>query len=161
MHRSAYGCITIPFLLLAVLVLAWGARNQWVKGDLARTGTVVRGVVTDLRFVASNPAAGTQGSRGGQSRGESPVVLFRTESGESKVMTGSVNRYPPPWTVGEHVDVVYDPADPARADLVSEVSGWAFWFGFWCVAALVPLAIAALPVILRLRERNASAVSSQ
>jgi hypothetical protein len=150
---SAYGCITVPFLLLTALVLGWGARNQWANGDLARHGDVVPGLVTELRYVASNPGTGTQSSRGGQSRGSSPVVTFTTRTGEQLTMIGSVNRYPPPWRVGETIDVIYDPANPARADLRSEVSGWVFWFGFWCVFAAVPLAIAMLPIVMRLRER--------
>ena len=113
-----------------------------------RTGEVVPGRVTELRYVPSNSS--TRSSRGSAN---SPVVAYTTRAGEVRSMVGSVNRYPAPWAVGDTVDVVYFPANPDRVDLVSEVSGWVFWFVIWCVVALVPLAIAFLPIVLKLRER--------
>ena len=151
-HASAYGCITVPLLLLVLLTLGWGGRNQWVAGELMRNGEVVPGRVIELRFVASNPAVVQQSSRGGQSRGESPVVTFTTRDGQESTMIGSVNRRPAPWQVGGTVDVVYDPNDPNHADLVSEVSGWRLWFGVWCAVALLLAALASLPIVLRLRQ---------
>jgi Protein of unknown function (DUF3592) len=154
-HSSAFGCITIPFLLIAIVPLAWGARTQWAKGELARNGTVVQGRVVELRFVASNPAV-TESPRGGggNARGESPVVAFTTQAGEQRSEVGSVNRHPPPWAVGEVVEVVYDPADPTRADLRTEVAGWSLWFAIWCAVAMVPAAIAVLPLVMILRTRR-------
>ncbi len=67
-------------------------------------------------------------------------------------MTGSVNRYPVPWSVGDTVEVVYDPARPERADLKSELDGWMLWLAIWCVVAAVPVVIAMLPVVLFLRQ---------
>ena len=118
-----------------------------------RGGEVVSGRVTELRFVASNPAAGQQSSRGGQARGESPVVAYTTRAGEQRSMIGSVNRYPAPWKIGDTVDVVYDPANPDRADLRTEVAGWRLWFGIWCAVAVLPAAFAMVPIVLRLRQR--------
>jgi len=153
-HASAYGCITVPFLLLVLLTLGWGGRNQWAAGELARTGVVVPGRVIELRFVASNPAVVQQSSRGGQSRGESPVVTFTARDGKERTMIGSVNRRPAPWELGGTVDVVYDPEDPSHADLVSEVSGWRLWFGVWCAVALLLAAVASLPIVLRRRQSH-------
>ena len=151
-HGSAFGCITLPFLLLALLPLAWGARNSWQAGQLERQGTVVDGRVIELRHVPSNPTVRSQ-----RSSTASPVVRFTTTGGESRVVVGSVNRGPAPWRVGDTVQVVYDPRQPARADLQSEVSGWRFWLAIWCVVALVPLAIALAPVVLLVRERRSTA----
>lgn len=151
-HSSAYGCITVPFLLLVLLTLGWGARNQWIAGALARGGEVVQGRVIELRFVASNPAVVRQSSRGGQARGESPVVTFTARDGKERTMIGSVNRRPAPWEVGGTVDVVYDPGDPSHADLLTEVAGWRLWFAVWCAVALLLAAIASLPIVLRLRQ---------
>jgi hypothetical protein len=153
-HGSAFGCITIPFLLIAIVTLAWGGRTQWANGVLARTGDVVPGRVIELRFVASNPSAG-ESTRGGRARGESPVVTFTTRAGETRSVVGSVNRHPAPWAVGQVVEVVYDPANPSRADLRTEVTGWRLWFGIWCAVAAVPAAIACLPFVLLLRQRRA------
>jgi Protein of unknown function (DUF3592) len=151
-HPSAYGCITVPFLLLVLLTLGWGARNQWIAGELMRGGEVVSGRVIELRFVASNGAVVSNSTRGGSGRGESPVVTFTTREGHQRTAIGSVNRKPAPWQVGGTVDVVYDPKDPGRADLVTEVSSWRLWFGMWCVIALLLAGIASLPIVFRLRQ---------
>jgi len=155
-HGSAFGCITVPFLLIAIIPLAWGARGQWMKGDLLRNGEAVAGRVTELQHVSSNPSVSRVSTRGGTARGVSPVVAFATRAGEQRSAVGSVNRFPAPWAVGDMVDVVYDPSNPARADLSSEVAGWRLWFGIWCVVALLPFAIACLPIVLLLRQRSKS-----
>jgi Protein of unknown function (DUF3592) len=153
-HPSAFGCITVPFLLTAAITLAWGARTQWAKGELVRHGDVVAGRVTELRFVASNPAVVESPRGGGRARGESPVVRFTTRAGEERTMVGSVNRHPAPWAVGEVVEVVYDPANPSRADVRTEIAGWSRWFGIWCAVAAVPAAIACLPLAMMRRQRR-------
>ena len=130
-----------------MIPLGWGAKNQWENGTLARTGEVVPGRVTELRYVASNSSASTR-----KGSPQSPVVSYTTRAGEARSMVGSVNRYPVPWAVGDTVEIVYDAANPDRVDLRSEVSGWVFWFVIWCAVALVPVAIAMLPVVLKLRE---------
>ena len=50
-HRvrpNAFGCITIPFLLVALIPLGYGARSQWSNGTLMREGEVVEGRVVEL-----------------------------------------------------------------------------------------------------------------
>jgi hypothetical protein len=153
-HPSAFGCITVPFLLIAIVPLAWGARTQWANRQLARHGEVAPGRVVELRFVASHPSAVT--ARSG-ARGESPVVTFTTRAGEARSAVGSINRYPAPWAVGDLVEVVYDPANPSRADLRTELDVWPLWLGIWCALAALPAAIASLPIILLLRQRRAPA----
>jgi hypothetical protein len=153
-RASAFGCITVPFLLIACIPLAWGARANWMNGQLARSGEVVPGRVIELRYVEGNPSMARQGTRGGSARGESPVVTFMTRAGEARTAMGSVNRFPAPWAVGDTVEVVYDPANPGRADLRTEVAGWRLWFGIWCGVAVLPAIIAFLPVALRIRQRQ-------
>jgi hypothetical protein len=147
-HASAYGCITVPFLLLACVPLIWGARNSWIDGQLARDGVVAQGRVVGLRHVPRNPTISSFESDRSRSA-ESPVVMFTMRGGEVRTMVGSVNRSPTPWKVGDIVEVVYDPVDPARADLRSELAGWRRWLGIWCAVAAVPLCIAVLPLVLR------------
>lgn len=147
---SAFGCITIPFLLLALIPLGYGARSQWSNRALLRVGEVVEGRVTAVDYVPTNSA-----TRNGRGSAMSPTVTFTTRTGLQRTMVGSVNRYPVPWSVGETVDVVYDPARPERADLLSELEGWTFWLPIWCLVAAVPLAIAMSPVVMWLRQRPA------
>lgn len=149
---SAYGCITVPFLLIACIALAWGARSSWNNGQLARDGVVVTGRVVELRHVPGNPSISSFES-GSRSK-ESAVATFTTRAGESRTVVSSVNRSPPPWKVGETVEVVYDQANPARADLRSELTNWRLWFGVWCAVALLPVAIASLPVVAAIRHRR-------
>lgn len=144
----------MPFLLLALVTLAWGGRARWEAGALARYGEVVQGRVIDVRYVPGNPAVARQSSRRGQARGESPVVSYTTRAGEPRTLIGSVNRYPVPWKAGDAIEVVYDPANPQHADVRAEVTGWVLWFVIWCTLAALLMAIASLPIILRLRERR-------
>jgi hypothetical protein len=99
-------------------------------------------------------------SRGGNARGESPVATFTTRAGEERTVVGSMNRYPPPWKVGQPVDIVYDAANPERADLLEEVGGWRWWFAMWCGAAAVFVAIAMLPVGFLMRQRRRQRTTS-
>jgi hypothetical protein len=152
---NAFGCLTVPFLLIALVPLGWGARAQWTKGALLRSGEAVPGTVVELRYVASNPSATRAGGqRSGKRSGQCAVTAFATRAGERRTVVSSVNRYPEPWKQGDVVDVVYDPADPASADLRTELEGWRLWFAIWCAVALLPLAIASAPVVLWLRERR-------
>jgi hypothetical protein len=148
-RASAFGCITVPFLLIACIPLAWGARANWANGQLVRSGEVVPGRVIEVRYVAGNPSVRLRRESGG-----SPVVTFTTRAGEARTVVGRVNRYPAPWAVGETVDVVYDPANPDRADLRTEVAGWRLWIGIWCLVAAVPATIAFLPIALLIRQRR-------
>jgi len=146
---NAFGCLTVPFLLIALVPLGWGARSQWTKGALLRSGEAVTGTVVELRHVPGNPI-----SRSGRRSSSSAVATFATRGGERRTLVSSVNRGPAPWKVGDVVDVVYDPADSQRADLRSELEGWRRWFAIWVAVSLLPLAIAAAPVVLWLRERR-------
>jgi hypothetical protein len=148
-RANAFGCITVPFLLIACIPLAWGARASWLDGQLARSGEVVPGRVIELRYVPGNSSVSWRRASGG-----SPVVTFTTRAGEARTAVGSVNRHPAPWVVGETVDVVYDPDNPARADLRTEIAGWRLWIGIWCAVAALPAMIAFLPVAMIIRQRR-------
>jgi hypothetical protein len=149
-QSNAFGCITVPFLLIALIPLGWGARAQWANGELLRGGDIVPGRVIELRHVPGNPSMGDR-----HSSHQSAVVAFTTRRGEERVAVSSLNRGPAPWKVGDSVDVAYDPANPERADLRTEVAGWKLWLGIWCIVALLPAAIASLPFILLIRQRRA------
>lgn len=146
-QSSAFGCITAPFLLVAILVLAWGGRANWQRGQLDRDGASAAGEVIELRRVPTNPTVSTA-----KTSSASAVVRFTTPDGKTRVAVSSTNRAPVPWDVGDEVEVVYDRANPERADLRSETAGWVFWFVIWCVVAGIAVAIAAIPVVMKLRE---------
>ena len=85
------------------------------------------------------------------------MVAFTTRGGAQRTVVGSVNRHPAPWAVGDVVEVVYDPVNPSRADVRTEVAGWRLWFGIWCAVAALPAAIACVPVAMVLRQRRSGA----
>jgi hypothetical protein len=148
-RANSFGCITIPFLLIALVPLTWGARGRWQDGELARHGESVDGQVVAVEYVPSNPSY-----RSNRASAMTPTVTFVTRSGEARRMVGSRNRGPAPWSVGDTVEVVYDPDNPARADLRTELDGWLLGFVIWCVVAVVPTAVAMAPVVLLLRQRR-------
>jgi hypothetical protein len=149
-RSNAFGCITVPFLLIALIPLMWGARGSWQNGELARDGEIVPGRVIDLQYVPSNPSVRTS-----RTSAVSPTVSYTTRQGEARTVTGSVNRGPAPWSVGDTVDVTYDPSNPARADVSSELDNWRLWFAIWCLVAALPTAIALAPVVMLMRQRRA------
>jgi hypothetical protein len=153
-RSSSFGCITVPFLLIALVPLLWGARASWQDGQLLRNGEVAEGRVLELRHVPSNPTVGME-----RTSTSSPVVSYTTQRGEPRTVIGSVNRGPAPWKVGDVVDVTYDPSNPDRADLNSELDHWLWWLVIWCVVAAVPAAFALLPVLLLVRQRRAQRMS--
>jgi hypothetical protein len=150
-NRSAIGCITVPFLLLALVPLAWGARARWSDGVLLRNGVTVQGRVVEMRHVSGNPTISGLGRRSGKRSGVSPIVEFTTAAGERRTAVGSINRAPAEFTVGQAADVVYDPADPARADVRVELERWWFWCAMWSAVGAALAAVASLPFLLERR----------
>lgn len=156
MKSSAIGCITVPLLLLALVPLAWGARGRWKDGVLLRNGTVVSGRVVETRFVSMNPTissgvrfrSSTRRSSSGGRKGVTPIVEFTTSAGERRTMVGSVNRVPADFEVGQAAEVVYDPANPERADVRVELERWGFWCAFWSALAAAIAGFAFVPLWL-------------
>jgi hypothetical protein len=81
-------------------------------------------------------------------------LVSRPSAQRDKTPESILMKYPARWRPGETVDVVYDAANPARADVLSEVTGWPLWFGIWCAVAALSAAIASLPVVLLIRQRR-------
>jgi hypothetical protein len=150
--RGGIGCITIPLLILAAVPLSWGARNRWRDGVLLRNGVAVSGRVTDVRYAPDKPSITFTGRQGRGSKGRSPVVEFTTRTGETRTAIGSINRDPPEYKVGDVAEVLYDPDDPRRADVRSELRRWRFWFSIWTALGLALAALAFSPILLHARD---------
>src|SRR5262245_29553480 len=145
--RGGIGCITVPLLILAAIPLSWGARNRWRDGALLRNGVAVSGHVIELRYAADKPSITFTGRHGRGPKGRSPVVEFTTRTGETRTAIGSINRDPPEYRVGDVAEVLYDPDDPSRADVRSELRRWRFWFSIWTALGLVLAALAFSPIL--------------
>ena len=85
---NAFGCITIPFLLIALIPLGWGARSQWSNRALLRDGEMVEGRVIELDHMPGNSSV-----RNGRGSAKSPVVTFTTRTGLARRMTGRVTGF--------------------------------------------------------------------
>jgi hypothetical protein len=106
----------------------------WFAGEAADfLETTAR---TDGTVVALQRERGIKGSTE-----DHPVVRFvQPETGETVEFKSRFGIWPSPFTVGEVVEVAYDPADPTRADINSF---WTIWllpillaaFGLACFAA--------------------------
>lgn len=86
---------------------------------LARAVTA-RGEVTGLEY-----RRGTSNSGGAYS----PIVKYKTATGEEHTFHSNVGSSPPSYHVGEAVNVLYDPANPAAA----RIHGF---FSLWLVAII-------------------------
>ncbi len=99
----------VTFLLLGLTFIWLGMRTRSSSRRLGPTASRASGVVTELRYVAR---AG--GSGGGLYY---PVLRFSTADGRQVDTLARYGRRPALVSVGEQVTVLYDPADPAIADL--------------------------------------------
>lgn len=54
----------------------------------------------------------------------SPVVSFKTKTGQDITFTSSVSSSPPSYSVNETVEVLYDPSDPSDANINGFTSLW-------------------------------------
>jgi Protein of unknown function (DUF3592) len=59
-----------------------------------------------------------------------PVVRFTTAEGRTVEFVSSSGRSPAPWSVGDRVEVLYDPDDPKDAELSGFFDLWLFPIAF-------------------------------
>lgn len=102
--------ILFPLIGLGLLggaFYTWHSTNEFVSGARVAQGTVV-----DL--VSSRSSDSTW----------APVVVFRTAEGREVRFRSEVRSSPPSHSVGETVEVLYRPEQPAKAEINSFMSLW-------------------------------------
>lgn len=87
----------------------WNSHAQFAAHALSADGEV-----TDLAYSSSSKGGGTY----------RPVVQFTTTDGKLVHMTSSTGSSPPSYARGDHVRVLYDRANPERAQIDSFMENW-------------------------------------
>jgi hypothetical protein len=108
--------VGIVFFLAGVGMLT-GSFFAWRSfADFSAHAKSVDGVVVDLAYLQSSKGRGTY----------APVAEFTAADGSKVHVTGSVSSSSPAYSRGDHLRILYDPANPehARIDSFSET-----WFG--------------------------------
>jgi hypothetical protein len=141
--------VAVVFVILGVVMASaagfWALRKQ---AFLSRAHHVT-GTVIDVDASRSSSSH--------RSVTYHPVVRFELAGGEAHVFRGTVGTNPSSFSVGDAVDVAYDPADPRHAELdtISEQ-----WMGPLVVGGLGALFATIGAVILLVRRASARRAAS-
>lgn len=100
MFPAGFVVVGLLFVVLGLLQVRSGRRFRAVARQ-------VPGVVTALSYRSDSDGGGCY----------YPVLRFATVEGRPVDTVSFVGRSPAPARVGDHVQVLYDPADPRRARL--------------------------------------------
>lgn len=115
-NRLQIGCWTIFFNLFFAGFCLWGVYAGYTSWKLDSEGEMTTGIVVELE--ESND------SEGGCCV-YSPVVEFDAD-GQTYSFEGDNASDPPAYKVGEEVNVIYDPAAPATAQINKWSERWLF-----------------------------------
>lgn len=97
------------FLVVGLGMLAGGFAIWRSNAAFAAHAIGADGTVTDLAYSSSSKGGGTY----------RPVVEFSTADGKRVHITGSTGSNPPSHSRGDHVRVLYDPANPEHGKIDS------------------------------------------
>jgi hypothetical protein len=129
------------FAFIALGAAMTGVVTSWHAATLYFDGARTEGVVTEIREtrVVEEETVVTAGGGEAQRQVErtsyTPIVRFRTQQDREIEFFGRGGTGQP-FTVGERVPVVYDPANPIRARIVSFMDLWLPAAVAWVVLAL-------------------------
>ncbi len=98
MRTWALLSLAIGSVLLAIAAFFFSQEQSFLQRAVSTTGTI-----TDLAASTSTD------SHGFDSTSYCPVIDFRTKDGQTVEYQSSVCSDPPAYTVGQKVDMVYDP----------------------------------------------------
>jgi hypothetical protein len=79
-----------------------------------------QGTVTDLIYKRSSSSSSSSSNSGSYF----PVIQFQDEKGEQVVFQSSTGSNPPSYSVGQAVEILFDPANPQDARVNSFFSKW-------------------------------------
>jgi hypothetical protein len=151
-HRSLpvvkFGFGVLAFLAGSVAVCAALFFAAGMSGRL-KDAKVAQGRV--VRMVAGHAKPGTN-----QRAGSAPVVEFDVD-GRTHEVQGKVFTHPPAFTVGDVVNVMYPPNNPADGVIDSFAERWFMPLAFGCVGGI--FLIVGLVLILKFIWRRAAAAS--
>ena len=115
------------FILVGLMIMAgvyWAHTQQAAFANIAQT-TI--GTVIDMR----QPTGGTRA----QNRGYYPVVQFITPGEHVYTFDSAITTNPPSYTVGDKIEVLYNPERPEEA-VIAAHNSIATNHGMWFAVAL-------------------------
>ena len=105
------------FFVVGLGMLSGGVALWRSNAAFAARAVKADGVVTDFKFSQS------RGSRSGGGT-YAPVVTFKTGDGRKVNLISPFGSSKPGYNLGDHVGVLFDPADPEQAHIDSFMSKW-------------------------------------
>jgi hypothetical protein len=144
-------------LLSSFAFLALGASCYNRAAHFKKTAVKALGTVIELKEDSSG---------GAQSHTVYyPIIRFVDKAGQEHTLYSSSGSYPPAYEVGEHVSVLYDPANPkeAKVNTFSDLWLWPLILGIFggCELLAGLFLLFAVPPILGWAERRTVKPSSQ
>ncbi|GIW72147.1 MAG: hypothetical protein KatS3mg102_1689 [Planctomycetota bacterium] len=134
------------FLAIGLLLAALAAYFLWDAMGFRATAASTEGTVIGLAWTSST------GTTSHTMHTAAPVVEF-TANGQRYRFTSSVSSNPPAYSVGERVQVLYDPEQPQRARIDSFWQLHLLWLATG-LPALVCLAVPGAMLALKARRRR-------
>lgn len=127
MNPFSLSFILIGFLLLGLGMYVFLRQRDFLARAIQTEGEVVEvlGVRTGSQYVVKRTAEGVKLE---PKRRYRLVVQFETPGGRVVTFSPSISMRPAPAEVGARLAVVYDPAQPERAQIYQPVFLW-FWTG--------------------------------
>ncbi|MBI5945986.1 MAG: DUF3592 domain-containing protein [Chloroflexi bacterium] len=111
-NRLQTGCMLIFFNLLFTGFCLWGVYMLYVAVQLETKGVITDGIVVEMKPSTSD---GTTTY--------TPIVEFQV-NGQTYSFKGGISSNPPKYSVGDRVEVRFDPDNPETAQIDKNVERW-------------------------------------
>ena len=111
-NRLQTGCAFLLANLLFTGFCLWGVYMVYVAVQLESKGVVTEGIVVEM------DASTTDGSTT-----YAPIIEFQV-NGQTYSFKGGISSNPPQYSVGDQVNVLYDPGNPETAQINKTSERW-------------------------------------
>ncbi len=111
-NRLQTGCMFLFANLLFTGFCLWGVYMLYVSVQLETKGKITEGIVVEM------DASTTDGSTT-----YSPIIEFEANS-ETHSFKGNISSNPPQYSIGDRVDVRFDPGNPDTAQIDNSSERW-------------------------------------
>ena len=111
-NRLQTGCMFLFANLLFTGFCLWGVYMLYVSVQLETKGKITEGIVVEM------DASTTDGSTT-----YSPIIEFEA-NGETHSFKGNISSNPPQYSIGDRVDVRFDPGNPNTAQIDKGSERW-------------------------------------
>lgn len=101
--------IFLGLLFVSIGAVMLGVAFDWTRDDAARADGGLHTEGTVIELVSHRASKGKIVHR--------PIVVFRDAAGGEHRFVSGASSSPPAYAIGERVPVIYNPADPARAEI--------------------------------------------